>query len=279
MTIKQQLQQQQTRGEWPVEHSPLLVDRYADRYQKAAALFERLSSNVFAELNTVPHEHEPEMHSWTDATLPEKIYGVKHEGAVFGYDVDIMAGPHDWWKAHDEPAVGDYVQRKKCYVYGWTGQKLSADFPELQYFVNMHADFLPVLNHYRDECYADQSALISRYLYKLMVIEYSTPTAVSTESRVQHRKFNTERFGADHCDETLGGLHLGENYTEFQVQSMLGGHWEFVPGLDQHNMLWMHGEHAAASGFAPTYHRMVHNPDASLGTRYSIIFDLQARYA
>jgi hypothetical protein len=279
MIFRQQLQQQQLQGECPVEFSLLLDSKYSNRYQQAAELFSKLSSDVFVELNTIPREHEPEMYSWTDATLPEKMSGIKHEGAVFGYDVDTMIGPHDWFKSHDQPAVGDYVQRKKCYIYGWTGQKLPADFPELQYFVDMHADFLPVLRHYRDECYPDQSKLIKKYIYKLMVIEYSTPTATTPESQIQHRKFNTERFGDSHCDETLGGLHLGENYAEFQVQNILTGHWDFVPGLDQSNMLWMFGEHSASSGWTPTYHRMVHNSETSRGTRYSIIFDLQARYA
>ena len=43
-------------------------------------------------------------------------------------------------------------------------------------------------------------------------------------------------------------------------------------------MLWMHGEHAKQSGFIPTFHGMIHNPQEELKERYSIIMDLQVRY-
>ena len=33
-----------------------------------------------------------------------------------------MAGPHDW--EHEDDPIGDYVVRKKCYIYDWTGEKL-----------------------------------------------------------------------------------------------------------------------------------------------------------
>jgi hypothetical protein len=110
-----------------------------------------------------------------------------------------------------------------------------------------------------------------------MIIQYNTPIATE-ETRVQHRKFNTERFGDEHCDETLGGLHLGENYAEFRAKNTKSNKWELIHQLTENKMLWMFGENAERSGLIPTYHGMQHNPGKDLNTRYSIIFDLQARY-
>ena len=31
--------------------------------------------------------------------------------------------------------IGDYVVRKKCYIYDWTGEKLGYAMPELKYFI------------------------------------------------------------------------------------------------------------------------------------------------
>ena len=56
----------------------------------------------------------------------------------FGYDVDYMAGPHDW--EHEDPPIGDYVVRKKLYIYDWTGEKLGKTAPQLDYFIQMHND-------------------------------------------------------------------------------------------------------------------------------------------
>ena len=106
---------------------------------------------------------------------------------------------------------------------------------------------------------------------------YNTPKATE-ENRAQHRKFNTERFGDEHCDETLGGLHLGENYAEFRAKNTKSNKWELIDQLTDNKMLWMFGENAERSGLIPTYHGMQHNPGKDLNTRYSIIFDLQARY-
>jgi hypothetical protein len=281
MKSKQQLQQLQDSGEFPTEHSDLLATKYADRYAAAKSLFEKLNSETYFYCNLLQGEEPPKMDCWSDPNMSgQRVSGMRHEGAVFGYDIDIMRGPRDWDRDQDEPEVGDFVLRKKCYLYNWTAEKIPsmfARFPELEYFAVMHGDFVPVLEHYQNECFSDQASGIKSYMYKLMVIEYSTPTA-TPETQVSHRKFNTERFGPDHCDETLGGLHLGENYPEFQAQNTKTAEWEFIPGLDQNHTLWMFGEHSQASGWKPTYHQMVHNPDPTLGTRYSIIFDLQARY-
>ena len=74
-----------------------------------------------------------------------------------------------------------------------------------------------------------------------MIIQYNTPKATE-ENRAQHRKFNTERFGDEHCDETLGGLHLGENYAEFRAKNTKSNKWELIDQLADNKMLWMFGE-------------------------------------
>jgi len=282
MTIipsREKLQTIQSRGEWPVFHDTVLSDKYADRWHKAAGLFEKMNTQMFNDICNIAGEGA-RLIKWRDADLPDKIYSYRHEGPVIGYDEDYMTGPHDW--EHEHEPVGDYVVRKKIYIYPWTGEKIHSHmrqggpfgYSELLYFINMHHDYMPVLES-AHSLYSDQP--IKRFIHKLMVIEYSTPTATD-DNRVEHRAHNTVRFGGEHCDETLAGLHLGENYQEFQARNTLTKCYQYIPDLTQGGMLWMFGEDAERSGWKTTYHRMVPNSDPDLGIRYSIIFDLQARY-
>ena len=256
----------------------LLSTKYADRYTQAKGLFEKLNTQLFTDICNLADE-PPKLTEWHDADLPNKIYSYRHEGPIIGYDEDIMVGPHDW--EHEDTPIGDYVVRKKCYIYDWTSEKLFNNpntpkelLSELLYFCEMHTDFLPMLFQGRDKHY--DTEYVKKFLHKLMVIEYSTPTATE-QTLTEHRRHNTERFGPDHCDETLAGLHLGENYAEFQTRDS-NGNWNFHPELTEDSTLWMHGEHAIDSGYEPTYHRMIHNSSPQHGVRYSIIFDLQVRY-
>lgn len=276
---KPKLRTQQELGEWPIFSSDLLMTEYADRYDQARGLFDKLDTQMFNDICNLENQGA-RLTKWRDEDLPEKIYSYRHEGPIIGYDEDYMVGPHDW-ENEDKP-IGDYVVRKKCYLYDWTGQKIkdyvgkggTFDFSELLYFVNMHEDFQPILEQAHD-LYGNMPGI--RFIHKLMVIQYTTPTA-NDINRVEHRAHNTNRFGGEHCDETVGGLHLGENYQEFQAKNTLSGSYEFIPNLTNDHMLWMFGEYAEAWDWQPTYHRMIPNLDPSLGTRYSIIFDLQARY-
>lgn len=272
----QTLKQMQQAGDWPVAESEYLADDFADRYAVAESLFEKLDTDLYMMINDIDPDDQPSINHWQDEEIPDKSFAIQHQGPCFGFDVDTMVGPQSWYE--ENSTVEDYVQRRKLYIYDWTSR--FTDYfdalPELKYFSRMHDVFKPVLEHYRDECFGDQADDWEKNLYKLMIVQYTTPVATD-ENRVLHRKHNTERFGDDHCDETLGGLHLGENYQEFQVKNPQGK-WEFVPGLDKSNMLWFFGEFSERSGWNPTYHRMTHNRAPKLGTRYSIIFDLQARY-
>ena len=260
----------QDKGEWPIVDSHLLSTTYKNRWEMADKLFAELDQDLFNKVNKKV-EHD----GWQDENIPEKSFSKKLSGSAFSNDDDFMIGPNDWDGRN--PKIGDYVQRRKVYIYDWTKDELQHTTEAIDYFVGMHEAFKPVLEHYLYECYSDQLDLIEKLLYKLMIIQYNTPKATE-DNRTQHRKFNTERFGDEHCDETLGGLHLGENYAEFRAKNTKSNEWELIHQLADNKMLWMFGENAERSGLIPTYHGMQHNPDKDLNTRYSIIFDLQARY-
>lgn len=266
----EELHNLQQHGIWPVADSSLLAEKYADRFVMAERLFKKINKDVFKEL----HKHkEYEIFDSCDTNIPHKSFSHHHSGECFSFDQDFMAGPDDWKK--DNPI--EFVKRHKIYIYDWTENNLQGSIEELDYFVEMHKDFKPVLEHYLHECYSDQADTWEKNLYKLMIIEYTNPYATD-DNLVEHRKWNTERFGNEHCDETLGGLHLGENFVEFQAKNTKTHEWELINGLEENNMLWMFGEHAERSGWIPTYHGMTHNSSPEHKNRYSIIFDLQARY-
>lgn len=270
-----QLLTMQKEGVWPVSYSNDLESKFPDRYKVADELFKILDSDKFMEINDIDPDDPASVEDWKDENVPDKSYALKHQGPCFGYDIDTMHGPVTWYDESSD--VGDYVQRRKLYIYDWTGEKTAGILPELDYFTKMHETFKPVLEHYLKECYSDQSEQWEKVLYKLMVIQYTVPVATD-ETRVAHRKHNTERFGDEHCDETLGGLHLGENFEEFHAKNTATGEWQHIPGLDGNSMLWMFGEDSERSNWIPTYHGMTHNSDPQHDQRYSIIFDLQARY-
>lgn len=271
---QQQLLEKQASADLALADSELLATEFADRFDVAQQLFAKLDSNMFVNLNTTENDL-PQLDDWQDEDIPHKSFAVKHQGPVFGFDIDTMIGPNDWYNESDP--IGDRVLRRKCYIYDWTHHYDISALPELEYFTRLHAAFKPVLEHYLKECFVDQEPEFEKNLYKLMIIEYSHPTATE-ETIKEHRAHNTERFGDVHCDETLGGLHLGENYVEFYIENHLTGERKSVAGLDENKMLWFFGEHSQKSNWQPSMHGMQHNPADGLGTRYSIIFDLQARY-
>jgi hypothetical protein len=275
MYYKRQLLDMQKRAELALEQSPALATTFADRFQMAEDLFARLDKQMFIDCNDIDPTDPYKIETWKDENVPEKSFALKHQGPVFGFDIDTMVGPESW---HDETSgMDDYVLRRKCYIYDWTADKLKEDFPELTYFTNLHKEFVPVLDYYYNECFNDQYIDVEKVLHKLMVIEYSHPSA-NQGNIVDHKKHNTERFGDIHCDETLGGLHLGENVVEFYIENHLTNERKSVEGLSNNNTLWFFGEFSERSGWQPSMHGMQHNAEDDTWKRYSIIFDLQARY-
>lgn len=258
-----------------LEKSTALETKFSNRFEMAQSLFQKLDKELFIKCNDIDPEDPYNIEKWEDENIPDKSYATKHQGPVFGYDVDTMVGPESWYD--ESCGVDDYVQRRKCYVYDWTGEKLKHDFPELKYFTELHKEFVPTLQHYYKECFQDQHEEVQKTLHKLMVIEYSHPTATE-DNIIQHKKHNTVRFGDIHCDETLGGLHLGENVVEFYIEDHLTNKRNYVKELSENNTLWFFGEFSERSGWKPSMHGMKHNPGNKVEKRYSIIFDLQARY-
>lgn len=245
----------------------------SDVWNKCEDLFSTLTTEQFI-LTNVIDDHEPTCNRWQDEDLPNKIWSLNHSGPVYGLDVDYMAGLHDWYKDEDTLPKDDWVKRRKVYLYNWSRSKLLMPYPELEYFMDIYDKFLPVMKHC-EGLYSEQTPEIEKYIHKLMIIEYSTPNCTDAEE-VFYRKHCTERFGDSHCDETMAGLHLGENYSEFEYYNHKSKEWAKFDFTNDY--IWMNGLYSKFSGYKPTYHRMVHNPNPKYSTRYSIIFDLQPRY-
>ena len=273
-----ELKNYQQDGKWPLADSTLLSTKYADRWQMAEKLSNTVDVEFFKKYN-----NDYNIKEWNEESIPNKSYSYLYSGDVLSMDQDIMSGPTAWELPNEDGKQDETVNRTKIYFFNWTADNLEKDVKynapeEFKYFVEMQKDFQPVLEHYLYQNYADQMQLWEDLiLYKLMVIKYNTPSATE-KNRTEHRKHNSIRFGDDHCDETLGGLHLGENYSEFWAKNTKTNERNMITELADNKMLWMHGEHAEQSGWIPTYHGMQHNPKNELGDRYSIIMDLQVRY-
>ena len=279
---KSELKDMQANDVWPIHEHDNLKTKFADRWQQSETLMSQVDEEFFNTFNSSFTDDPSRSEKWEDEDIPEKSYAYKYGGPVFSCDMDYMIGPHDWHNDSDDvQKENDYVMRKKLYLYNWSRDRYYAQSkrcPQLEYFMDMHDAFVPVLEHYANETFSEYNDRVRFYLYKLMVIEYSTPTA-NEDNFIKHREHNTLRFGPEHCDETIGGLHMGENYNELEAQHPTSKQWTGVPELTEPKSLWMFGEHSERTGWTPTYHRMTHNPDPYIeGKRYSIIFDLQARF-
>ena len=280
-----ELKDHQQAGTWPLADSTLLSTKYADRWEMAKRLHDIVDTDLWKKFNT-----DPQIEHWANDEVPNKLYSNLNSGDVFSFDEDFVAGPNAWLFPDEDGKHDETVNRTKIYIMQYTGQNYeNGNFEqapeELKYFIEMQKDFQPVLEHYLYENYSDQMHLWNDWqgehdlgvIYKLMVIKYWTPCA-NPEDVTEHRKHGSERYGRHHCDETLGGLHLGENYSEFWAENTETKERNMITELADNKMLWMHGEDSEQSGWIPTYHGMTHNPQDDLGDRYSIIMDLQARY-
>ncbi len=154
MYSKEQLLDNQNCAELALEKSEALETKFADRFEMAESLFAVLDKQKFIDCNDIDPTDPYKIEKWEDEDVPEKSFALKHQGPVFGFDIDTMVGPESWY---DETCgIDDYVLRRKCYIYDWTGDKLQADFPELKYFTELHKEFVPVLQYYYNECFEDQ---------------------------------------------------------------------------------------------------------------------------
>lgn len=264
---------------------PDLAGKFADRFNKAKQLFDKMNVELATKCNdfTFEEEHGLTHTRWEDDEIPEKIYADQYSGPAFSYDLDYMAGPNDWHKQHEAISEDDYVLRRKIYLYDWTrerAEEAGIDLPEeMDFFLDIIDTFKPMLEHYRDECLADQADDIRFYMTKMMMIEYSTPNATD-DNRDEHREHCMERFGDSHCDEALLGLHLGESVVQFEGQNCQTGEWMEVDGLNKDTGVFMFSEFSERSGWKPTFHRMIGNAErwGDADARYVIVIDYQGRY-
>ena len=282
---REELKAIQVQGDPVTFKHPTLAEDFADRFEVAKSLFDKMNLRLARDCNnfTFEEEHGLTTTKWEDDEIPDKIYAHQNSGPAFSYDLDYMVGPKDWHGDADAKKVGDYVLRRKIYLYDWTrerAQEAGIELPEeMDFFLDMIDTFKPMLEHYRDECLADQANDIRFYMTKMMLIEYSTPLATD-DNRDDHRAFCMERFGDEHCDEALLGLHLGESVIEFEGQNCTTGEWSEVDGLDSDTGVFLFSEFAERSGWKPTFHRMIPHPDrwGDAASRYVIVVDYQGRY-
>jgi len=273
---KTELKELQAAGKPLLFKYPALLNEFADRLEISKILFDQMTPAMCEEYNNLKFQDDKfkKVH-WKDDDIPDKIYGVQYTGPAFSYDLDYMAGPLDWHNDHDAPRIGDHVLRRKIYIEDTarTRMKEAGIQPttEMEYFMDLLDAVKPIFAHYNKECFVDDDDDVKFYINNIMLIEYSTPYATD-ETVVEHRKFNTERFGQTHCDEVLFSMHLGETIIEFQTQNNITDDWSFLPDSDTSALLF--GEFAESYGWNPTYHQMIHNTNnGSSDKRYVILVD------
>ena len=194
-------------------------------------------------------------------------------------ELDTRKDDHTFEKSYPLSEIKNkkYVYRKKLYIrekekvkyqnyVNTTGKAV----PEFQYFLNMFDDLKPILEYYEQNAFNG----IQNTQRELMLIEYGTPFA--NDEDIDYQKiYNSYAWGKEHSDELLGGLHLGENSQEFQIQNLQTGDYEYI---DEFNTdlyaLWMFGEFSKPYGFQDIFHRMVPQSKDKNKFRYSIIFNL-----
>ena len=166
----------------------------------------------------------------------------------------------------------EYVCRKKVYITNKNIFKYNEhgkDNPHYKYFIEMKQDFDQVLEPYFDQhfpgCETD-------FWTSMMLIEYACPFATE-ENAIEMRTFNTNVWGPEHCDETLAGLHIGEDVQEFQACA--NGEYRYIPELMDNHAFFFYGEHSEEYGHTPTFHRMIPHKTEPNSTRYSIIIDVK----
>jgi len=260
----EELRHLQTTGEFPVSTFPVLNAKYSDRWDKAKELCEQFTQPLFwidAHMHVNGDRNQSEQ-KITFEKIHEKNNEVNYEGNIWGWN-------QDYYYKNEKNDPSYYTLRKKLYING--GSRVSADNykfsnPIFDYWLDFYDDMYPIVEHYARSNFTD----INKFIHRLCIIEYSYPTA-TPEDYIEQREFNTVVFGQEHCDAQLGGLHLGENQSEYEAQNSVTGEYEKIPGLDNDSFLWMWGEFSENYGWKPTFHRMIHNPDPKFGTRYSLI--------
>jgi hypothetical protein len=249
-----------------------LATKYSDRWNRLDEFFQRYPSNELIQTSVVrPGELEPgnkfnfsyDSHPYFNISIDTKV----QDASIYATDVKNY----------------EFTERKKLYIQDKNIIKYQSyldqgnDRDQLsEYFIDMKTDFDDVMKYYYDNLYP---GIHDKYSFhtNFMAVKYDCPFATS-ENAYEQRVFNTNIWGPTHCDETLGGLHLGEDVQEFQA-SYTGedGEYMYIPDLMKNSTLFFFGEDSVEFGHTPTYHRVIPNPTETKVSRYSIIIDLIAK--
>lgn len=247
--------------------------KYGDRWEKLKILMDNLPSHeLLLKCDLKEGEKNPAYKfSWQ---LPSE----EHPYFNVGFDTHVNEKnkhPIDAFETFKQ----EYTLRKKVYISDKNVQKYESSGikdPVTEYFLEMKRDFDLILKYYYDHFYP---GIQEKYEFwtSLMLIEYACPFATK-ENSIEQRTLNTEIWGPSHCDETLGGIHLGENVQEFQA-SFTGedGPYQYFDELMDNQYMFFFGEESEKFGHMPTFHRMIPHPTEPSSTRYSIIMDLVAK--
>ncbi len=253
------------------------LTKFSDRWDYMKKLFSELSTEKWKTLHNCKHELRTE--HW-----PRREKTDSHSGPQVGWDIDYIAGLHDYWQPYanmpldKQPAeelcgttINDWVTRDKVYIYSegfdYSEEMLNA-FPSLRYFLRMRDEFEPDVLAYKDH-YKDQP--IKEFKPCLMLVKYSVPSNVDYHS---YMHWNFYKFGGRHADDNLGALHLGENSLAYFVEDEQGK--RNFPELQYANTIWTWGDFAKRSGIKPTKHGVEYFHGQ--GDRFSIIYNLECEF-
>lgn len=267
------------RGEFNLVHDELLETKYQNRFEVIERLFNDDLPSSSEMLRVLDDPKNP-------GSVPD-LSGIKLSSAYNDHDFLNIAmdakSLDSSVKTINDFLDSEYVIRKKVYLSDKMlskignlkeqneGYKISDN---IQYFIDMFNDFRPVINQYADDLFP--GARIEHELNpSLSLIQYECPFATE-ESIMQMKEYSTVAWGPEHCDGTLGALHLGENIQEFQARDK-NGEYKYVDELMNNHSLWFFGDLSRQYGWDPVYHRMIFNPNDRTFTRYSIIFNLYVK--
>lgn len=269
------------RGEFNLVHDDLLRTKYKNRFNVIDKFFNN-DIPPAAEMFKILDDPKNPGH------MP-KVDGLKLSSAYNGHDfINLSMDAKSLKQGFKTLTVDDflankYVVRKKVYITEKLLYKVNdlksqnseySVSDDTQYFIDMYKDFRPVLEHYADELFP--GAREEHQLNPaLSLIQYECPFA-DEENIMEMKEFSTVAWGPEHCDGTLGALHLGENIQEFQARDK-NGEYKYIDELMDNNSLWFFGDLSRQYGWDPVYHRMIFNPNDRTFTRYSIIFNLYVK--
>ena len=240
---------------------------FKDRFQKIHETYEQFKWEDIAAIS-------PEKPIINDWVYPQnKLFtGRQHQSPVIGYDLD-------WYELEtdDGDPSGLKVSREKIYFYHYTYTEYGHQLRWANYWYNMMLWIEPIIEKLLVSFDIPSNVDIKR---QLNLIRYACVDATD-ETLAQHRAVSSDRFGTDHVDETLFGLHLGESHPELHAKPH-NEHEDHEDqstylkvNLDKGKILFLCGEWSSSiKKVKATNHRLFYNNDYSAPVRYSLILDL-----